>query len=73
MGLAAGGGACRQLSLRVSLRVVDEIGPLPRKASSKVALIVGSLVLTFALCVGACWVAGSIANDALCGLGFEGC
>lgn len=50
-----------------------DIPPLLGKNVTKIVIIVISLGSVFALCVAACWVLGSFANDSLCQMHFEGC
>jgi hypothetical protein len=47
--------------------------PLAGKNVTKALIVIISLGGVLVLCVAACWVMGSFANDALCDMKFEGC
>jgi len=47
--------------------------PLAGKNVTKIVIILVSLGGVLALCIAACWVLGSFANDTLCDIQFEGC
>jgi hypothetical protein len=47
--------------------------PLAGKNTTKILIVLISLGGVFALCIAACWLMGSFANDALCDMHFEGC
>ncbi|HZN74011.1 MAG TPA: hypothetical protein VFC00_20270 [Micromonosporaceae bacterium] len=46
----------------------DDPGPYPRRPASKIALIVVSLVVFFALCFAACAIADDILGPMACGI-----
>ena len=52
---------------------VDEQGPFPRRTSTRIVLIVVSMVSVIALCLTACWIVVSLANDVVCSLNGGNC